>query len=207
MTASCSRQSPCVQVGIVCHGMRLQVGPDVFNRIQFRGVRGKECEPGAVLFQEYGWCLCSVRVQAIPNHQKGLLAELPGQLAQEREDQRGLDVFVRMQAEEEPDVVATRGYDKGGDGRNLLVGPASLKHDRRCSAWRPRSADERRHHEARLVNENQGRLQARGVFFTRGHSSLTQRRISSSSRSTARRWGFCGLHPKACRRRPIWSTW
>jgi len=183
--------------------------PEIRGRrvLKSGGVRGKEREPGAVRFQEYGRRLRPVCVQAIPNHQKGLLAELPGQLAQEREDQRGLDVFVRMQAEEEPDVVATRGYDKGGYGRNLLVGPASLKHDRRRSARRPRSADERRHHEARLVNEDQGCLQACGVFFTRGHSSLTQRRISSSSRSTARRWGFLGLHPKACRRRPIWSTW
>ena len=203
MTASCSRQSPGVQVGIVRHRIRLQVGPDVFDRIQFGGVRGKECEPGTVLFQAYGCRLCSVCVQAIPNHQKGPLAELPGQLAQERDDQRGLDVFVRIQAEEEPDVVATRGYDKGGYGRNFLVGPASLKHDRRRSTRRPRSADERRHHEARLVNEDQGCLQACVVFFTRGHSSLTQRRISSSSRSTARRWCFWGLHPRACRRRPI----
>jgi hypothetical protein len=37
----------------------------------------------------------------------------------------------------------------------------------------------------------------------RGQSSLTHLRISVSSRSWARRWGFWGLHPREWRTRPI----
>jgi len=203
MTASRPSYGAGVHVRIVRHRIHFQVGPDVFDRIQFGGIRGEERRSGGVCFQVCGRRFRPMCVQAVPDHQKGLLSEVPGKLAQEREDQRGLDVFVRMQAEEESDVIATGGYDQGGNGRDLLVGPATLKHDWRRSARRPRSADQRSHHEARLVHEHQGRLQARGVFFTRGHSSLTQRRISLSSLSTARRWGFCGLQPNACNRRPI----
>ena len=39
-----------------------------------------------------------------------------------------------------------------------------------------------------------------GIMFTRGQSDLTQVAMAVSSRSMARRVGFCGLQPKACNR-------
>jgi hypothetical protein len=39
-----------------------------------------------------------------------------------------------------------------------------------------------------------------------GQSVLIQRWMAISSRSIARRWGFCGLQPNERKRRPIWST-
>ena len=56
-----------------------------------------------------------------------------------------------------------------------------------------------------FVNEDQPGFQARGVFFTWGQSDLTQVAIAVSSRSRARRVGFCGLQPKARIKRPMWS--
>ena len=60
-------------------------------------------------------------------------------------------------------------------------------------------------HEARFVGKDDVGTQPCGVFFMRGHSSRFQRSISSSFRSSARRSGFCGVHPRLCIKRPIWS--
>ncbi len=60
MTASCPRQSPGVQVGNVRHRIRLQVGPDVFNRIQFRGVRGWSANPARPFFGQAGFTLIAI---------------------------------------------------------------------------------------------------------------------------------------------------
>jgi hypothetical protein len=49
--------------------------------------------------------------------------------------------------------------------------------------------------------------QPRGVFFSRGHSCRTKRRIALSSRSRARFCGFWWLHPSRCISRPTWSRW
>ena len=59
--------------------------------------------------------------------------------------------------------------------------------------------------EARFVCKDDMGTQPCSVFFMRGHSSCFQRSISSSFRSSARRSGFCGVHPWLCIKRPIWS--
>lgn len=80
----------------------------------------------------------------------------------------------------------------------------SLHRERpRCVIFgvRPRGAQLRRtsvrHQEAGFVYEDDRRPATCGVFFTEGQSSRTQRRISRSSRSAARRAGFCGLQPSS----------
>jgi hypothetical protein len=49
------------------------------------------------------------------------------------------------------------------------------------------------------------RFPARCVFFTCGQRVRFQRSMRSSSRSNARRSGFCGLNPSWCSSRPTWS--
>lgn len=78
MTASCPRYRTGVHVRIVRHRIHLQVGPEVFDQIQFGGIRGEERRSGGVCFQECGRRLRPVCVQTVPDHQKGLLSEVPG---------------------------------------------------------------------------------------------------------------------------------
>jgi hypothetical protein len=73
---------------------------------------------------------------------------------------------------------------------------------RRLAAGRPGAAHGGDQEEARFVREDKVGAQPRGVFFTRGQTSRFQRSIARSSRSRARRSGFCGLHPRAWSRRP-----
>ncbi len=204
MTTRGSCQAFHVQIRIVGQGIGLQVAPDEFHWIEFRGIRGKKlnsnCREGR---KKSCYRLRPVAIQSVPNHQEWFPFKLFGKLLEERENQRGVDIGVRVQSETATNPVALRGNIQGSDRRDLLVGAAPLIQDRSCPFRCPSASNQWRHHESRLVHEHQGGFQACGVFFTRGHSSLTQRRISSSSRSTARRWGFWGLHPRACRRRPI----
>jgi len=208
MTTRRGRQDSHFPMWIVGHRVGLQMVPYVLHRIEFGGVRGKEDEPnGRRVEQKRPHRLCLVGLPPVPDHEEGLAFQLSGKLPQEREHPRRLDVGRGVQTEIAADGVALGGDTQRGDRRYLLVGPPALIQHRRRAFRRPAPPDVRCHQEAGFVDEHQGGLQPRGVFFTRGHSSLTQRRISSSSRSTARRWGFWRLHPKACRRRPIWSTW
>jgi len=208
MTTRRGRQGSHFPMWIVGHRVGLQMVPDVLHRIEFGGVRGKEGQAhGRRAGQKHPNRLRTVGLPPVPDHEEGLAFELPGKLPQEREHPRCLDVGRGVQTEIATDGVALGGDTQRGDRRYLLVGPTALIQHRRSPFRRPAPPDVGRHQEAGFVDEHQGGLQPRGVFFTRGHSSLTQRRISLSSRSTARRWGFWGLHPKACRRRPIWSTW
>ena len=66
----------------------------------------------------------------------------------------------------------------------------ALAQHRSLSTHAPRAAHQWRHEHPGFVEENDGRSQARGVFFTRGQSCSIQARMRSSSRSTARRVGF-----------------
>ena len=53
-----------------------------------------------------------------------------------------------------------------------------------------------------VIDEDDRRTAAAGVFFTRRQVSWTQRRMAASSRSTAWRVGSCGLQPNSCSSRP-----
>ena len=65
-----------------------------------------------------------------------------------------------------------------------------MSQDRRLATRRPGTLDRRSFGEPALVEEDDVRAVARGVFFTAGHVSCTQRTIASSSRSRARVVGF-----------------
>jgi hypothetical protein len=71
-------------------------------------------------------------------------------------------------------------------------------HARRPPARRPSGANGRARGEARFVHKAQPGLQFLRVFFTCGQRLCTQRRMSTSSRSRARRRGRWRLQP-SCR--------
>ena len=116
-----------------------------------------------------------------------------------------IDIGIGMKTEEKTKVTSARGYAEGCNDRYLFMGTGLLIQPRCLPARAPGSADKGRHHHAVFVDKDQPGLQPGCFFLMRGHSTLTQRVIPFSSRSTARRSGFWGLHPSAWRRRPTWS--
>ena len=144
-------------------------------------------------------------LEPVPDDDEGC-CELTIQLGQKRHRARGIDIGIRVQAKVQVYRVPARRHAQRTDDAEFLMRMGPLVQDWRLPTRRPGPAHQRRHQQSRFVDEDQPGLQARGVFFTRGQSVLTQFAIACSSRSTARRIGFCGLHPMACIKRPIWST-
>lgn len=120
--------------------------------------------------------------------------------------QSSVNIGIGMKTEKKTQVASARGYAEGCNDRYFFMGTGLLLQPRCPSARTPGSADEGRHHHAAFVDKDQPGFQSGCFFLRRGHSTLTHCLIPSSSRSTARRSGFWGLHPSAWRRRPIWST-
>ena len=98
-----------------------------------------------------------------------------------------------MEPEVQVDLIAAGGHAQGSDDGEPLVSARALRQERSMAAVRRASSDKGGHQKAGFVEEDEAGSQAGGFFFTRGRSSLTQRWISASSRSTARRCGFPGL--------------
>lgn len=128
---------------------------------------------------------------------------MPAEVLQEREDRRSIDISLGMKAEEQLDAVTVGRDDERGDNGNFPIGVGPVPQQRCLSPGSPGSPDQWHHEEAALVEKNKSGAYTRGVFFTLGQSILTQDRMASSSRSTARRCGFWGLQPRACKTRPI----
>jgi hypothetical protein len=149
---------------------------------------------------------CQVRTGAVPDDQQ-IPPQLPQQLTEKIEGPIGVDVPVRVQAEVQVKLVASRRHHQRSNTRDLLVRAAPLLENRGVATRGPGPANQRSHQKAGFVHENQVRPQPAGFFLMRGHSFLIQRRISRSLRSTARRSGFCGLHPRARNKRQTPEIW
>lgn len=128
--------------------------------------------------------------------------DVPAEIAQEGGEPRRIDVVVRPDREVEAHASAAGRHGQRADHRDLLPVASALSQDRRLAARGPSPAHERRQQNAALVEEDDVGVQALGFLLMRGQSTLIQRRITVSSRSRARRSGFCGLQPIARRRRP-----
>ena len=200
-SAACSiGQSVKIKGGVVREGIGFQIGPQVLDRIEFRGV-GREifqmCRTRQeALFNE----LALVSLETIPDEHDGRV-QLSLQMLQEIHGPLSVDVGIRMQPKVQRDAIALWQHAQRGDGRNLVLTATALAQHWRVSAHTPRAAHQRGHEHAGFVEENDTRPQAGSVFFTRGQSCSIQARMRSSSRSTARRVGFCGEKPKPCSRR------
>lgn len=182
--------------------VHLEVAEDVFDGIQLGRVRRQQdAMESTVCFGMGGDGLAAMGRQTIPHQDDGRL-HATGKFAQEGDQQRRGDIGGRIEPKEESYPVASRTDAQRGNDADLPVRAGALMQQRRLPARAPAAAGERRHQEARLVEKNQGRPQARGVFFTRGQRSFTHCWMATSSRSIARRSGFWGLQPNACRSLP-----
>jgi len=106
----------------------------------------------------------------------------------------GLADVVAVATEVESHPAVHRADRQSRDDREPVV-PVVVGDLRCLSARRPGPPKGRDQEESRFVDEEEMRLPARGVFFTCGQRLRFQRPMRSSSRSSARRSGFCGLNP------------
>ena len=191
----------------VRQGIRLEVSPKIFNRVQLRRVGRKEdAAHMRMLGREITHGNRSMRLQAVPDHRERR-TELAIQPAEERHGAPRVDIGVAVRTEVQAHPVPLGRDAQRADHADFAMRAGALANDGRFPARRPATTDQRGHQQRGLVDENQPGFQARGVFFTPGHLDLTQAAMAVSSRSRARRAGFCGLQPKARINRPMWSMW
>lgn len=187
---------------VVRERVPLQPAPDLLDRVELRRVGRQFREVEATRPSREGADRpASVGVQPVPDDD-GVIARGTKEIAEEVPHPVAIDVLVRRQGEAKSYLPSLRRDHERRDRRGLLTVTAALVEDGGLATRRPGAAHERRREEAALVEENEVGLQPRRFFFTRGHSSLTQRWISASSRSRARRSGFWGDQPKERRSRP-----
>lgn len=120
-------------------------------------------------------------------------AQVAQEIAEEGTDVGLLDV-VAMAAEVESYALANGTDRDGGDDGEAIVSVAVVD-ARGLATGRPGPPQGGDQEEARFVGEDEVRPPARCIFFTCGQCVRFQRSMRSSSRSSARRSGFCGLRP------------
>ena len=91
-------------------------------------------------------------------------------LAEEIEDLGTAYILLGVKGQVERDATTPRRHDESTNARDLLVG--AFAHDKGggLSTGRPGSADQGGHHEPRLVDADQTRLEAGEFFLARVHS-------------------------------------
>lgn len=198
--AGALREQMKIDDGVVGERIGFEPGPQVFERIEFGGVRRQVFQVGRTGRQALIDRRALVNPSAVPDQHEGRL-QLPLQMLEEPHGALGVDVGLRMQAEIQSDPVACGRDAQRGDGGHLLMAATPLAQYGSLSPRAPGATHQRGHEHPRLVEEHECRTQARGVFFTRGQSCSIQARMRCSSRSTARRVGFWGENPSPCRSR------
>lgn len=179
-----------------------RVTPDELDRIEFGRVGRQEFHAHAGMGDQPALDeFAAMCVAAIPDDRRGR-ADQPRQVPKKGAHANGVEARIGRETKQTADAVPTGRNHQGRDDRDFLSRPAALVQDRRLAPRRPRAADERGNQHARLINEDQRGLAARGVFFTTGQRAFTHWAMAASSRSIARRAGCCGLQPKAWRTRP-----
>lgn len=180
-----------------------QVTPNILHRVKFRGVcREIKHRETALIAKEVTGAPGLMRAKAIPHNDKRS-SQLPSKMTEKLQNPCGIYVDVGMNAEKKTHTATIRGHTQGSNYRRFFVRLRPLGEHGSFAAHPPCASQQRRHQETAFIYKDEMRLQATGFFLIRGHSSLIQRLISFSSRSMARRRGFCGLNPMPCSSRPM----
>ena len=203
VTSCCGGKRGGFVIRCVRQRIMFQIRPDILGRIKFRSIRRKEFYTDSRMsLQKHLYSTCSVRSEAVPNNHDGR-TQVPFERPEKLNHQGSPDVLVAVETEIQTKASAAGSDTQRGNRRNLFVATTALIQNGRAAAFGPTPPDQRRHHESGFVEKDKVGPQSRSLFFTRGHSFFTQSCMTSSSRSTARRVGFCGDQPRERRRRPI----
>lgn len=182
--------------------VHLEMGPSGFDGVEFGRVGRQEFDVKVARPAEHPHHRpASMHVESIP-HEDDRALDLTLQVSDELSQPFPADVSIGPDREVERDSTALRRNRQRSDDRSLLSVTSGLRKDRGLAAWRPRPAYERREEKPALIQEDDVRVQSPRFFLMRGQSTLTQRRMASSSRSRAWRSGFWGLQPNDRRSRP-----
>lgn len=178
----------------------LRVLPDSFIRVELGGIAREtvEVEPGIARLQGAEG-FAAVDRAVVPDHDHGA-AKMAEQVPQEGADLRLSDV-VEPQREVQSIASASGTHREAGDDGDPIATLAMAKQGR-VAPRRPGTTYARDQEEPRFVDEDEVGPQPRGFFLMCGQVARFQRAIRFSSRSSARRSGFCTLHPRACISRP-----
>lgn len=189
-----------VEGRIIRQRIGFKVGPQIFDGIEFGGVGRKVFQMCRTRQDTFVDEFALVRLEAIPDQHDGCV-QLMLKMLEEIHCTLGVDVGIRVEPKVQSNPIPFGQDAYCGYSRNLLKRTAALAQYRCVPTKAPGTAHQRGHEHPGFVEENDSGSQARGVFFTRGQSCSIQARMRSSSRSTARRVGFCGENPSPCRTR------
>ena len=171
----------------------LQVVPQVFDRIQFRGIRRKsfQSQPRVImLYLTDGIAL--VHRTAVPDdgHRTTQMAK---KIAKEVSRPFGIDKLLRVAPPIQPEATTARRDRQCGGDRNPVVMRTFDFQDGSFPARRQRASHQRRHQEAAFVDQDDMGTPTPRTFFICGHFSRSHRRTSRSFRLYDRTMGFCGV--------------
>lgn len=175
---------------VVGHAVGFAVSPDLFLRIQVRGI-------GRELFHMQSWLardkrfrlLRAMRVAAVPD-EDDRTSNAAQQLSHEGHNLCRTNRLIRMQRDIRIHAARDRRNREGTDGRHAAIASRVGTQDRRLPHRSPCPSDERLQHQPRFVEKSDGCLQSPRFFLTRFQSLSIHSATASSSRWRACRSGF-----------------
>jgi len=175
--------------------VHLQPTPCVFDRIQFGSVGRKVFDLQPRVFGGITPNACrAMHRQTIPNKHDWAF-QVTQQLPQPAECLRLLDrLAVKLPGKTE--ATPSRADRKSGNCREVFVRAEPLMNDRREAGSRPGATHQGTQQNAAFVREDEVRPEPRRLFLMCGQSLRIQVSMAASSRSSARRVGFCGVKPR-----------
>src|SRR5712691_8670728 len=177
----------------------LHVAPDVFDRIEFRRVRGQSFQD-QVPVERFDVVLddaTAVRRQAVPDDQQ-LAANLLGKRLQEFDELRAADCAGMQPEIEVPET------DAGDDGQLLPV--EAVLQDRGLTLGGPGLDPRGSLAQSAFVDEDDGAAFAAGLFLSAGQRLVRHRLIAASSRWIARPAGGCVEKPSSRKMRQTFTV-
>jgi len=149
--------------------------PTVFHGIEFRRIGREEeyLETSMMLHGELPDQPSAMDIETIPHDKDGPSNGLE-ELAKEFTTCGSFNVLLAMDAEVSAGAgSAPRLRANRANHADLGIGSSTLEHQGRLSTGRPCAAHQRRHQDARFVDEGDGRLRLLGFFLIEGHWWLT----------------------------------
>lgn len=174
----------------VCNLMSFEVAPHIFDRIEFRRIRGQSLDHDSlsrsshVVFDQHA----AMNRRTVPNNQD-FSGNMPLEMPQELDHLGAFDAACIDLKIEPPERKATD--DRKAFPVKGFMEHRSLPAQRPCA--RPRGAGA----QSAFVDEDDSAPLLAGFFFKAGQVVRFHRRIALSSRSTARRSGRWQLNPLA----------
>lgn len=160
---SAAGQRVKIERGIVRQGIGFEVGPQVFDGIEFRTIRRQVFQVCRTRQDAFVDEFALVGLETIPDQQDGRV-QLMLQMLEEIHRALGVDVGIRMEPKVQRDPIPFRQDAYCGNRRNLLLRTTALAKHWGLPAQAPGAAHQWSHEHSRFVEENEGRSQARGVF-------------------------------------------